>query len=124
MTAKKKAIVMFVLGLVLGLALAIALPAQAHCGLRTRWRHCWGYVTALQSAVNSLQSQIANFQSQVASLQSKVASLQSQVDSLGGKTGELTSLGTYTGSLDQVEIPLFCAGDPAVWESFGDGLDC
>jgi uncharacterized protein YlxW (UPF0749 family) len=138
MASKTRVALLVLFGFVLGAVLTLMIPAQAHCGRRTAWRHCWGHVTAIESRASSLQSQVTSLQSRVTSLQSQVTSLQSvssRISALEAKTGRLNSAGTYTGTVGgsqvtgtidatQVETPISCSGNPAAWRSFGDGLTC
>lgn len=133
MSSKRiRATLLVVLGFVLGFALAIAIPAQAHCGRYTPWGHCWGHVKTLQSKVATLEFEVDTLQSQL----SQVSSLSSRISALEAKTSKLSTLnGSYTGTISgtqvtgtigasQVDTPLLCIGNPAYWQSFGDGLTC
>ena len=102
---RMRGVLLIVLGFVLGFALALAVPAVAHFSGSTSYRHDWGHVKTLQS---------------------QVADLRSRVVSLEAKTSNLDFLGLYTADIDadQVDTPFFCSGEPAVWRSLGQGLEC
>lgn len=110
MGSKVKGFLLVILGFILGFAFSIAVPAQAHCGQYTPWKHCWGHVKALQSISANLIVQVND--------------LSNRVDDLESKTGKLDTLGDYTGKVSgtQVNVPPLCGGSAAYWRF--TGLSC
>jgi hypothetical protein len=103
------------LGLLIGLVIATSLPVVAN---------------------NRDSADRATLAGRVARLERRVSNLKFKVRTLQNRTSQLSSSGSYSGTIQgfqisgdidagQIEVPFLCTGDPAIWSIFSTGgLDC